>query len=198
MRAFLRLVLPFILCSCLSLPAALYPGQTPIASSEQSLTQAPVEIEAAYNQIVDSFNLYNTFLEADYRYDGKFLLRHARNPDQAYDFLACGFSADMAKRICEAYTIWNPQLRELLLMPQDGLPVLNHETRRNVVFSQNKPDYIDFMCIFTNCYAPGDAYRYSVTAHLEDGRWKVDDLNLEPLAGGERSNSGIMYASQSS
>lgn len=195
MRAFNRLLLPLLLLTCISVPTALYPDNMSYASCHGTLHQAPEEIQVAYDQIVEAFSIYQTFLEADYQQNGTFRLTHASNPDQAYSFLACGFTKDMAQRICEAYTEWNPEHQELLLIPQDGLPVLDDKTRARVAFSQKGTDSIDFVCLFANCYAPGDIYRYSVTALLENGRWKIEDLSLESLLMENANNDAGICAS---
>ncbi len=182
MRVLLRL-LPFFLLIIISIPAATHP-EAPHALGSTPVSEAPVEFQAAYMQVIDAFALYQTFLESDYRADGTFRLRNASTPSQAHAFLGRSFTRDMCKCICEAYTYWNPDRQELQLIPQDGLPILDSETQSRVYFYQKQEDCIVFTCNFYDCYKQGDAYRYSVTVVLEDGLWKIQAFDLRPIQPG--------------
>jgi hypothetical protein len=147
------------------------------AEPAQPLIKAPPDVQQAYQQISDDFDLYQQFLQADETSRGPVLL-NARNPDEAYVFLSRGFGSDLAAAICSSFTWYDSELECLFLIPCEGLPTIGLTEKNGVMYSWEAKDMLSFQYRFENCYQPGDAYLYRVTVRLLDGRWKIETLEL--------------------
>ncbi|MEN6349737.1 MAG: hypothetical protein ABFD08_10135 [Syntrophomonas sp.] len=150
------------------------------AAYSQPLDQAPPEIQQAYLHVSADFELYLRFLDVN-ETGGEPVLENAHNPREARVFLNRGFSDYLADAIYSNFTRYDKERELLILIPCDGLPMLGLEERDGIQYNLHGQEAVLFQYMFKNCYRPGDAYLYSVTARLNDGWWKIEDLDLREV-----------------
>lgn len=173
-------LLMMLILSWHCLPAWTAADESAHPSGFQPLSKAPPPVRDAYDQVVRDFVLYERLLEAESLPDGSYELVNARTPAQARSFLEAGFTPDLADAICSLYTRWDSVRQRMLLIPQEGLPVLYAHDQSLVAFKEAGSQEIIFYRLYTDCFIPGDRYIFTVKASSLDGLWKINSLNLEP------------------
>lgn len=154
----------------------IFPFQTE-AEPIQPLANAPFDIQEAYNQVSADFVLYQLFLQAEETPLGPILI-NVHNPDEAHGLLKRGFCDELAGAIYSSYAWYDGEHGCLFLIPCDGIPIMGLVEKSEVKFIREEQDRLSFQYRFENCYQPGDAYIYKVKTRLEEGRWKIEALEL--------------------
>lgn len=147
---------------------------------DSALEQAPPYISTVYQQVVEDFSIYQQFLQSEYDGDGHYTLVNAHNYQEAYSLLRQGFIHDLALDIYSACCLEDEIHNRLLLQGSDGLPGLESGTPNGIRYCRQN-DRITFHQNFFNCYAPGDAWLYTVEVQNEQYRWKIRDISLRQL-----------------
>ena len=145
---------------------------TMIATSEKDIA-----LQAMFN----CFEIYCSFLNDTEVKRGYYLPLHGRTRAEAIDYLETGFQENLAMAIVNEYTYFIPELHRLAIKPGDGLPVLNEDDIPYLGYQKFNNEHIVFSREFTNCYSPGDCYRYQIEMRLYQDHWKISAFRLEEI-----------------
>lgn len=177
-----KMVITFILFTGIICAGYTYVAGTDGSSSGyMPLSTAADDVQAAFQQTVAAFELYTRFF-SDVDEIGIYnISRHGSTYKEAFAYFQQGFEDELSHRLLKAFTRLDSQLNQQVIVPCDGLPVLRPEDAGEVQFCQTASDLLIFEIRYRNCYNPGDCYVYRVTCHRLDSKWKIKDLDLQPL-----------------
>ena len=147
----------------------------PIAAATPEENLAPVDIQAGVlNDVINSFRIYSSFFK-----DDLCLPVHATNRQEAINYLTNGWSEELAVSIVDTYTYWDTNLKRLVILPSDGMPILSADDISKITCHKTGSDSILLKRFYENCYYPGDLYLYQVSAGYTGEKWIIIRLELE-------------------
>lgn len=171
--------LTIVIC-LLFVSSPLMQAQTNSPSSKTVMVKV-AEKESILQAMLNSFEIYCSFLNDTEFKQGYYLPLHGRTRTEAVDYLGKGFEGNLATAIVDEYTCFIPQLNCLAIKPTDGLPVLNQDDIPYLGYNKIDNKHVIFFREFTDCYAPGDRYRYQVEMQLYHDHWKISAFRLEEI-----------------
>lgn len=143
--------------------------------------------EQVFQDAIASFALYTDLIEdVQYRRDSIYpVVLKAATLEEAVKWLSQGFREDLARSVACCYLAWDENLDQLVLLPQDSIPVLTMHDKATTAITMRNDRQARLECLYSNCYAPGDRYRYIIEVEKIEGRWKVYELALEETVPGQ-------------
>lgn len=158
----------------------LMQAKTTSPSNETTMI-ATSEKDIALQAMFNGFEIYCSYLnDIEIRPD-YYLPLHGRTRAEAIEYLGKGFEKNLATAIVDEYTCFIPELNCLAIKPTDGLPVLNEDDIPYLGYQKFNNEHIVFSREFTNCYSPGDCYRYQIEMRLYQDHWKISAFRLEEI-----------------
>lgn len=179
MLPFKKIFLINLIFICLILFPPLMGAKTCSSANENAL--AGVEKDSAMQAMLNCFEIYCSFLNNTEIKQGYYLPLHGRTMAEAIDYLEKGFEENLARAIVDEYTCFVPELNGLAIKPTDGLPVLNQDDIPYLSYNRISDKHIVFSREFTDCYSPGDCYRYQVEMRLHQDHWKISAFRWEEI-----------------
>jgi hypothetical protein len=135
--------------------------------------------EEAFLSVTESFAAMNECLSADFFKDGYYTLKAVKEKEEVYEFLQqAGFTASLSNRIIQSYLLRDPDSTEALLIPTEGLPVLELKDRLNTEYFPLDSYHIIFRSHFYDCYQFGDQYSLFIAAYREEEKWFISEWQL--------------------
>ncbi len=142
------------------------------------VNQGSNEVQQAFAAMVKDFAIYSSLL-ADVDSSSEYLIiLHAKDRDEAINFLSPGFETQLASDIVEAYTQWIPGNEKLAIVPCDGIPVLTQADYNECSFYQPNHSSIIFRRSYSGCYSEQDSFLFTVHLSYADKSWKIEKLEL--------------------
>jgi len=169
-----------IVICLLFVSSPLMQAQTNSPSNKTAMVKA-AEKESILQAMLNSFQIYCSFLNDIEVKQGYYLPLHGRTRAEAINYLRKGFEESLAVAIVDEYTCFMPELNCLTIKPADGLPVLNQDDIPYLGYKKISNKHIIFSREFTGCYSPGDCYRYQVEMQLYQDQWKISAFSLQEV-----------------
>ncbi len=172
-RCALFLILLLLILSC---------GYTYVSGKENLQDAAErKKHDQAWGDMIRSFELYLAFFNDSYPAGNFTISQHADTYEEALAYFKQGFAAQLASDIVSAYTFYNPDNSKLQILPTDGLPVLLPENPNLISTQFIDADHVIFQRYFEDYYGENTKYLYRVFCKYDGGRWKIYQLEWEPV-----------------
>lgn len=148
--------------------------------------QAELE-EQVFRDITEDFALFTGLTkDVQHRRDSVYpVALKAADQKEAVEWLQQGFSEELARSLACFYLAWDEELKRLVVIPEDSIPVLTRQDRSKTVITFRNGRQARLECPYDNCYAPGDHYRYLIEAEKDGERWKIYELTLDQISPGK-------------
>ena len=150
-----------------SIPLVYYP-----------VNQGSNEVQQAFVAMVKDFVIYSSLLEDVDSSSGYLISLHAKDKDEAINFLSFGFEPQLACDIVEAYTQWIPGIDKLVIVPCDGIPALTQADYNECSFYQPNYNSIIFRRSYSGCYSEQDSFLFTIHLSYVDKSWKIEKFEL--------------------
>lgn len=140
-----------------------------------SLSNEVIPASEAFTSITESFAQMNVCLAAQEFIDGYYLISAETTQELQADLQEAGISPSLSARIISEYILWKPDLKRLVLIPTDSIPILTEEHRGQTEYLLLDNNTIIFRSRFFDCYQPGDQYSLFVIGIRNESRWVIHE-----------------------
>jgi len=140
-----------------------------------SLSNDFLPASEAFTSVTDIFAQMNICLAAEDFTDGYYLIKAQAPQELQANLQEAGISPSLSTRIIAEYLLWKPELKRLVLIPTDSIPILTEEHREQTECLLLNNNIIIFRLRFFDCYLPGDQYSLFVTGIQNEGRWVIHE-----------------------
>ena len=137
--------------------------------------------DQAWTDMYNSFELYRAFFRDHYPVGIYTISRHADSYEEALAYFTQGFDHQMAVDIISTYTFYDPDSKKLLILPTDGLPLLQPENPNLIQAQFLDENKVLFQRYFDDYYGENTRYLYRVFCSYEKDRWKIYRLDWEQI-----------------
>lgn len=170
-RLGIALLLLFLMFSC----------GYPYVSGEDKLQEVNggAKKDRAWVDMLNGFEIYLNFFNDSYPWGNFTVSRHADTYEEALSYFCQGFDARLAEDIITAYTFYDADHKQLLILPTDGLPVLLPENPNLIRSCFIDEDQVVFERYFEDYYGEDSRYLYRVFCTYQEERWKISRLEWE-------------------
>lgn len=165
--------------SCLVLVFSPIQADYPIASCPDTAPTGDKDL--VFQAMVNSFELYSSFLNDIELKDGYPAPCHGRTREAAIQYLSAGFTDELAIAIVDEYTLALSEVNHLVIRPCDGLPVITNDDLPFITCQKLSSQQFSFFIVYNNCYFPGDSFGYRIEMKEYNGHWKISALNLDEI-----------------
>jgi hypothetical protein len=143
--------------------------------------------EQVFHDTAASFALFKDLTEdVQYRRDSVYpVVLKAASQQEAIEWLRQGFSEELARSLASYYLAWDEEMGRLVVIPEESIPILTTQDRTSTTVTFRNERQARLECLYYNCYAPGDCWRYIIETEKNGDRWKVYDLTLEQTSPGQ-------------
>lgn len=143
--------------------------------------------EQVFRDTAASFALFKDLTgDVQYQRDSVYpVVLKAASQQEAIQWLSQGFGEELARSLASYYLAWDENLGRLVVIPEESIPILTTQDRTttSVTFRNDRQARLE--CLYYNCYAPGDCWRYIIETEKSGDRWKIYDLTLEQASPGQ-------------
>jgi len=170
-----------LLLFCLARPFWSEPTQAQVKNSKNILE------EQVFQNTTASFALFKDLTgDVQYRRDSIYpVVLKAANQQEAIEWLSQGFCEDLSRSLACFYLAWDEDLGRLVVTPEESIPILTMQERASTSITFRNERQARLECLYYNCYAPGDCWRYIIETEKNGDRWKIYDLTLEQVSPGQ-------------
>ncbi len=140
-----------------------------------SLSNGVIPASEAFVSITESFAQMNVCLAAQEFIGGYYLISAEATQELQADLQESGISPSLSARIISEYLLWKPELKRLVLIPTDSIPILVEEHREQTEYLLLDNNTIIFRLRFYDCYRSGDQYSLFVTGIRNESKWVIYD-----------------------